>query len=390
VKAEKPVRGRRIALVHDYWVTVLGGERMFQRLARLFPDADTYVFIRDPQVETPPKLAQLRSTYLHRLALGARHFRALPPLYPAAARTDGAHLRYCRSLLRYAWNVCEATLALQLAGIRRALVAATLDRLRRADLVAARRVTRFVAHSGTVRQRVATYCGRPATIVRPCIDIQRFRSAATHGDTFLVVSHLLPYKRVDPAIAACARLELKFEIIGVGPERPHLEQLAGPTVTFRGRVSEADIGMAALEARAAGRPVIAYRAGGALETIISGRSGILCNEQSVERLEDALCALTPDELESDAIPAHAEVCSEPEFRLRILAVVREIGSAPHQVSGLLRRDPSAKARASEPAQQDGQSGSAWRRWRRHQDDVGGGGADDTEWRRGADQEVAKW
>jgi len=364
VKAEKPVRGCRIARVHEYWVTVLGGERIFQGLAPLFPDADTDIFMRDPQVETPPKLAQLRSTYLQRPLFGARHFRALLPLYPSAARrldlrgydlvinsgsdfchaarTDGAHLCCCRSPLRSAWNVCEATLALQLAGIRRALVAAMFDRVRRAYLVAARRVTRFVAHSETVRQRIATSCGRPNTIVRPCIDMQRFRPAADQGDT------------------------------------------------FRGRVSEDDIGMAALEAQAAGGLVIAYRAGGALETVIHGRNGILFHEQSVERLEDAPCAFTPDEFASDPIRAHAEVFSEPEFRLRILDVVREIGSAPHQVSDLLRRDPSTKASASEPAQQDGQSGSAWRRWRRHQDDSGGGYADNTEWRRGADQEVAKW
>jgi glycosyltransferase involved in cell wall biosynthesis len=357
-----------VALVHDYWVTVRGGERIFQGLARLFPEADTYALIRDRRVPTPPELARMRTTRLQWIPFGARHFRALLPLYPQAARrlnlrgydlvissssgfchavaTDGVHICYCHTPLRYVWSEYDATLALQPAGIRRALLAAILKRVRQADLAAARRVTTFVANSSAVRARISAYFGRPSVVVHPFIDIERFRPAATHDDTFLVVSQLLPYKRVDLAIAACARLGLKLQIIGVGPDRARLERLAGSTITFRGRVSEdelrmayatcaalvqcgeEDFGMAALEAQASGRPVIAFAAGGALETVAHGRTGALFEEQSVDCLANTLRRFDPDAFDSAVIRAHAEQFRESVFRRRLLRVVRDAGAAP--------------------------------------------------------------
>ncbi len=416
------MRGRRIALVHDYWVTVRGGERVFQGLARLFPEAESYVLIRDPHVETPPELAQLRSTYLQHLPFGARHYRALLPLYHGAARrldlrgyslvissssgfchavrTDGVHICYCHSPLRYVWNDYDATLALQSPGVRRALLATVLNRARRADLAAARRITRFVANSETVRQRIATYYGRPSVVVHPFIDLQRFRPAPTHGATFLVVSQLLPYKRVDVAIEACSRLGLNLEIIGVGPDRARLERIAGPTITFRGRVSEdalraayaqcaalvqcgeEDFGMAALEAQASGRPVIAYGAGGALETVRHGSTGLLFNEQSVECLMHTLTAFDPDGFVSGVVRAHAEQFSESRFKQRMGDVVGEVMETAH----LAQTEPFADAIAGHPGQQ---LRTRSRMQRRKRDAAAGKRADHTaEWR-GEDQEALR-
>jgi glycosyltransferase involved in cell wall biosynthesis len=415
------VRGRRIALVHDYWVTVRGGERIFQGLARLFPEADTYVLIRDPRVETPPELARLRSTYLQRVPFAARHYRALLPLYPSAARhldlrgydlvissssgfchaarTDGIHVCYCHSPLRYAWSEFEATVALQPAGIRRQLLTAMLNRVRRADLVAAQHVTRFVANSETVRQRIATYFGRSSTIVHPFIDVQRFRPAATHSDTFLVVSQLLPYKRVDLAIVACTRLGLKLDVIGVGPDRARLERIAGPTIRFRGRVSEdalraayahcvalvqcgeEDFGMAALEAQASGRPVIAYGAGGALETVRHGHTGLLFTEQSVKGLMDTLSAFDPDWFVSGAVRAHAEQFSESRFQQRMRDVVGEVIETAHLAPGEPSADaryPSHQLRTGLPPQRHNHGADVDRR------------TDHTMDWRGEDQEALKW
>jgi glycosyltransferase involved in cell wall biosynthesis len=423
VKAAERVLGQRVALVHDYWVTVRGGERVFQGLARLFPEADTYVLIRDPRVATPPELARLRTTYLQWIPFGHRHFRALLPLYPIAARrldlrgydlvissssgfchaarTDGIHICYCHSPLRYAWNEYDATLALQPVGIRRALLAATLDSVRRADLAAARHVTTFVANSTTVRDRIATYYGRPSTVVHPFIDAQRFRLATRHNETFLVVSQLLPYKRVDLAIEACAHLGLKLQIIGVGPDRARLERLAGPTITFRGRVSEEDLGaayancaalvqcgeedfgMAALEAQAAGRPVIAFGAGGALETVSHGRTGMLFKEQTVEGLMEALCAFDPDGFDSDAIRAHAQGFSEAVFQRRMLDVLRDAGVAP----ALWGRDLAASATAPDPARH---SRASWRLRHIRYGEVVTGCADGDGWRQALDQGIARW
>jgi glycosyltransferase involved in cell wall biosynthesis len=354
-----------VALVHDYWVTVRGGERIFQGLARLFPTADTYALIRDRRVATPPDLARLRTSALRWIPFGARNFRALLPLYPIAARqldlrgydlvissssgfchaarADGVHLCYCHSPLRYVWSEYDETVALQPPGLRRALLRTTLERVRRADLAAARRVTSFIANSNAVRERIATYYGRSSAVVHPFVDTQRYRPAASRTDTFLVVSQLLPYKRAHLAVEACSRLGLKLDVIGVGPDRARLERIAGPTVTFRDRVSEEelraayascaaliqcgaeDFGMAALETQASGRPVIAFGAGGALETVINGHTGLLLREQSVECLVETLSAFDPDGFDGAAIRSHAARFSEAAFRRGVLRVARESG-----------------------------------------------------------------
>jgi glycosyltransferase involved in cell wall biosynthesis len=353
----------RVALVHDYWVHLRGGERMFLALTRLFPQADCYVLIRRRGLGLGDGARPLHVTPLRLVPFGGRYFRALLPLYPAAARhldlrgydlvissssgfchgarTDGLHVCYCHSPLRYVWHERDATLAQARTPLGRVALARLLDRLRRADLMAARQVTAYVANSAAVRARIAAYYQRESTIVHPFIDLHRFqpRPVTEVEDYFLVVSELLPYKRVELAVEACTRLNRRLIVVGDGPERARLERLAGPTVTFYRRVSEAqlarlyaqcaayvqcgveDFGMAALEAQAAGRPVIAFGAGGALETVLPGETGVYFSAQTVEAVADALEAFDPRQFAPGAIRAHAERFDEANFRAGILEAI---------------------------------------------------------------------
>jgi len=357
----------RVALVHDYWVTLRGGEYVFRGLARLFPNADCYVLVHRRDVPTEIDSARWNTSPLQLIPWGARHYRALLPLYPMAARrldlrgydlvissssgfchharTNGTHLCYCHTPLRYAWSDYADTLAHQRSALRRTALAFILDRVRRADYAAAQRVTHYVANSSTVQARIAEYYDRPSTIVHPFIDLPRFHPIKQPDDYLLVVSQLLPYKRVDLAIEACRRLRRRLIIVGDGPERARLQRIAGPLTTFAGRVSEPelvalyarcaallqcgveDFGLAALEAQACGRPVIAYGAGGALETVIPGQTGLYFSEQSMDALFDVMRSFDPADFDGAAVRAHAEHFDETQFRRRLLRVIDDVGSA---------------------------------------------------------------
>ncbi|HEV2238905.1 MAG TPA: glycosyltransferase [Ktedonobacterales bacterium] len=361
---------RQVALVHDYWISLRGGERIFLGLRRLFPEADLYTLIHGPNVptergEAPPAF---HPAPLRWVPGGDRHHRALLPLYPLAARTldlrgydlvissssgfchgartDGAHLCYCYTPLRYAWHEYAATISDEPSRLRRAALRPTLSLMRRMDYAAAQRVTHYVAISIATQKRIAEFYGRTSAIVHPFIDTDRYHPVAAPDDYLLVVSQLLPYKRADLAVAACARLGRRLVVVGEGPERARLEALAGPRTTFAGRVSEAeltalyagcaallqcgveDFGMAALEAQASGRPVVAFAAAGALETVVDGISGVYFHEQTVERVVEAIERLDRARFDPLALRAHAEHFDEAHFRAGISAVLRDAGIAP--------------------------------------------------------------
>lgn len=361
--AEEPLPARsafgRVALVHDYWVHLRGGERIFLALTRLFPQADCYVLIRRQRVAESEAPLRLRTSALRFIPFGGRYFRALLPLYPFAAqqldlrsydlvvssssgfchgvRTAGVHICYCHSPLRYVWQERDATLAHTRTRLSRLVLARLLDGLREMDYAAAQRVTTYVANSAAVQARIAEYYQRTSTIVHPFIDLQRFQPVPTAEvrDYFLVVSQLLPYKRVDLAIQACTRLGRRLIVVGDGPERTQLERQAGPNVTFLSQVSnrelaslyahctallqcgEEDFGMAALEAQAAGRPVLAYGAGGALETIVEGQTGLFFRTQSQAALSEAIHSFEALTFDPTIARSHASRFDETRFRASI-------------------------------------------------------------------------
>jgi glycosyltransferase involved in cell wall biosynthesis len=214
--------------------------------------------------------------------------------------------------------------------------------LRAWDRRAADGVDHFVAISREVQARIARFYERDSTIIYPPVDTDRYRpSPDPPSDYFLVVSRLIPYKRIDLAVRACSGLGLPLVVVGEGRDRAALEAMAGPMVQFRGRVSDdelgellagcrafifpgyEDFGIAPVEAQAAGRPVIAYAAGGALDTVLEGESGLLFHEQTPDSLADAVRRLDSSDFDPAAIRRNAERFSALRFKEELRAFVEE-------------------------------------------------------------------
>jgi glycosyltransferase involved in cell wall biosynthesis len=307
----------RVALVHDFLLDVRGAERVFLKLCEMWPQADIYTAIYDEQ-GTEGRFADRRvhTTFLQALRPTAKTFRALFPLYPAAIESfdlspydlvissssawahgvlcdeDTVHVSYCHNPFRYAWNEREQTLSRRRNPMTRAFLRGAFLRWRQWDWIAAQRTDRYIANSRATQARIRAYFGREATVVHPPVDTHRFHPGAV-GEHYVTLSELMPHKQIDVAIAAFNRLRLPLVIVGDGPAFRRLRRLAGRTVSFAGRLSDPDVveivrsaralivtsveefGIAAVESQAAGRPVIARRAGGVLETVVDGVTGRL-------------------------------------------------------------------------------------------------------------------
>jgi glycosyltransferase involved in cell wall biosynthesis len=294
---------------------VRGAERVFLEMCRIWPDADIYTAVYDEQ-GTEGRFAgrNVHSSFLQSLRPSARTFRALLPLYPAAIESfdlsqydlvvssssawahgvlcdEGTvHVSYCHNPFRYAWNDRDRTLALRRDPVTRAFLRGAFRRWRQWDWIAAQRTDRYLANSRTTRGRIRTYFGRDARVVHPPVETERF-SPGRVGDHYVVVSELMAHKQIEVAIAAFNHLRLPLIVIGDGPAGRALRQMAGPTIEFAGRLPDRivaqilqgaralivtsieEFGIAAVESQAAGRPVIARRGGGALETVIDGETG---------------------------------------------------------------------------------------------------------------------
>lgn len=299
----------------------------------------------------------------------ARYFRALAPFYPAAFerfdlsaydtivstttawakgvrfRPDAVHVCYIHTVSRFAFAYDRYVG--ELTGGPRALLAplarAVVGRLVAWDKVAATRPTAFVANSRNVADRVAKYYGREAYVAHCPVDVDRFAVGPGDGDYVLVVSRLLPYKRVDLAIGAAALAGLRLLVVGSGPARASLEAAAvGTRTEFLGAVSDAelrsimgraraivvpgeeDYGLVPLEANASGRPAIAYGRGGALETIVPGVTGEYFAEPSAASLAERLRGFDADRYDPSALRAHAESFGPEPFKRRFSSLVDEI------------------------------------------------------------------
>jgi glycosyltransferase involved in cell wall biosynthesis len=352
---------RRVALVHDFLLDVRGAERVFLALCDLFPDADLFTAVYDER-GTEGRFAARRPTtsFLQRVRPDARTFRALLPLYPYAmealdlsgydlvissssawahgviADPGAVHVCYCHNPFRYAWNAREATLA-KYDPLRGAVLGLVFQRWRQWDWIAAQRVDLYAANSETTRKRVKRYFGRDATVLYPPVETARFAPAAV-GDEYVVLSELMPHKRIDLAIAAFNELRLPLTVVGNGPDARRLRRMAGPTIRFTGRVSDAEaaallssaralvvtateeFGIAAVEAQAAGRPVIALREGGVRETVIEGETGVFFDGVEPSALVAAVRGFDPDAIDPAACIANAERFDVAHFRhgLRVL------------------------------------------------------------------------
>lgn len=306
---------RRVALVHDFLMSLRGAERVFLEMCEVWPDADIFTPVYDER-GTEGRFAHrnVQTSFLQRLHPNRRWFRWLLPLYPAAIESfdlsgydvvvssssawahavicddRAVHVSYCHNPFRYAWNERHRALAERGDPLSRAAARRFFRRWREWDWIAAQRVDRFVTNSWTTHSRIESYFGRDARVLHPPVDLDRF-APGEPGDHYLVLSELVSHKRIEVALEAFASLGSPLIVVGDGPDSRRLRRLAPPNVRFVGRVSDAEaarllqtcralvvtsteeFGIAAVEAQAAGRPVIARRAGGVLETVVEGVTG---------------------------------------------------------------------------------------------------------------------
>ena len=364
----------RVALVHDWLTGMRGGEKVFELLCDLFPDADVFtLFHRPGAVSAPIERHRITTSWLQRLPGASRHYRRYLPLFPSAIEhfdlrgydvivssshcvaksvipASGArHLCYCHSPMRYAWDQFEAYFGADRVGAVRSrfVYRPIMTRLATWDARTAARVHRFVANSRHVAGRIARYYNRRASVVYPPVDTAFYRPAPAAPEShFLIVSALVPYKRIDLAIEACRRAGARLRIVGDGPELQRLERLAGSDVTFLGAApaetirdeyqraqavilpGEEDFGIVPVEAQACGRPVVAYGRGGALETVVDGETGVLFQDLTLESINAALNRVAALRIDSGRVRAHAEQFSREHHVQRMRETIDEILAAP--------------------------------------------------------------
>jgi len=347
----------RVALAHDWLTGMRGGEKVLELLATGFPGAPLYCLLHKPGSVSATITGgrDIHTSILQHAPGIFRHYRYYLPLFPLAMRTLGPadadlvistshcaikslrvrpgarHLCYCFTPMRYAWTFHEEYFGASPA--KRLLLAPTLAALRRWDRANSTGVHRFVAISHHVRRRIEQFYGREADVVYPPADTDFYRPdpAAMREDVDLVVSALVPYKRIDQAVAAYTRTGRRLKVVGTGTEFEKLKAAAGPNIEFLGWQSdeairdlyrrcrflvfpgEEDFGIVPVEAMACGLPVLAYRKGGATETVVEGETGVFYDHQSADALNDARAAAERISWNPERIRARAEQFSQQHF-----------------------------------------------------------------------------
>lgn len=356
----------RVALVHDYLTHFGGAERVLSALMELFPNAPVYTLVYDPeQLGVRVDERRIRTSFLQRLPAARRAHRYFPlALMPLAveqfdlsaydlvlsashsfgkgvlAGPQTRHISYCFTPTRYAWDDSHRyTREFSPNRLFRRLVPAALSYIRLWDYFAAQRADAYVTLSAYVARRIRKYYGREAAVVPPPVDVDSFAVRPGDDGYYLVVSRLVPYKRVDIAIAACERLQRPLKIVGRGPEERYLRRLAGRWTSFLGFVpdrdlpllyqgarallfpQEEDFGITPIEAAACGKPTIAYGAGGARETVVPSVSGLFFDRQEAGSLAAAMRAFEERTWDPWAIRQQAEGFKRAVFLQRMRAVV---------------------------------------------------------------------
>jgi len=370
----------KIAIFHDNFCQMGGAERVAEELHRAFVESSPTALhstLTAHKILTPYlQSVGIRNTWMQRLPSPAKLFRAYFMLYPFAVdgvdlseydlivsscfgyakgvhrRPDALHICYCHTPMRWVWRTGDYLAREGNSRLKAAALALPLRWLKRWEIKAARRPDLYLANSQVVAQRLKEAFGVEATVIPPPIDTQRFAPLPGHEDApaedfYLILSRLVPYKRFDLAISACVALDRELVVIGDGPDRARLERLASgnPKIRFLGRApdevvadharrtrallfpGEEDFGMTPLEVNAAGRPVVAFRGGGATETVVSGLNGVFFDKPTADSLADAIQQLEGISWNASAIRAYASQFDTQVFRGR---VVEFVNSAVHR------------------------------------------------------------
>jgi glycosyltransferase involved in cell wall biosynthesis len=350
----------KVAISHE-WLTIPGGsEKVVLQFLELFPDAQIYTTVYDPE-PWPEAItsAHVHASYLNRLPAAERIYPRLLPLMNAAFESfdlsgydlvlssnhacaknvitapGTLHVCYCHTPMRYAWDPGFFA-GEQLGLAERALLPLLLGRLRRQDAIASMRPDAYIANSRHVAARIRKYYRRDSTVIHPPVDVERFLGTPRRdGGYYLFLGRLVPYKRADLAVAACARLDRPLKVVGSGRGGESLAGLAGPRTELLGFVEddelaeivagasallfpgEEDFGMVPVEVQAAGVPVIAYGRGGAADSVVDGVTGILYDDLGVDALCDAIERFESTSFDEDELRTRAAAFSPERFRREI-------------------------------------------------------------------------
>lgn len=351
----------KVALVHDYLNQYGGAEKVLEVFAEIFPDAPIYTLVYDPALVNkifPGK--EIRASFLQKIPFAKSYHRIFPPLMPFAVekfdlsqydlvlsdsaafskgvitRPETLHVCYCHTPIRYAWDDSHKYIReFNMPFLVKPLVHVFMNYLRLWDREASFRVDKFMCNSDFVAKRIGKYYKTKATVIYPPINTEEFFPGEKTKDYFLMVGRLLVYKRFDLAIDAFNELGLPLKIVGTGPEFGKLKKRANWNIEFLGDVDnqklreyyqscralifpqEEDFGIVAVEAMACGRPVIAYRGGGAMESIKEGETGLFFNEQKIDSLIEAVKKFELEKFDSGKIRIHAEQFNKKNFIKKI-------------------------------------------------------------------------
>ncbi len=365
----------KIALVHDYLVQYGGAERVLESFARVFPEAPIYTLVYDAKATRGAfEKYDVRTSFLQKMPFARTHHRMFPMLMPIAieqfdlsrydivlsdsssyakgiiTRPETVHISYVHTPMRYAWDDCQKyTSDFGLPEVIKKVVPFAMNGIRIWDRVSAHRIDHVIANSAFVARRIKKYYNRDAEVIHPPVDVEHFRlrpelydKKLTEERYFLMVGRLIAYKRHDIVIRACSEQGIPLKIIGRGPEKARLQKLAGPTVEFLSRVDDSDLaryyanaqafifpqeedfGIVAIEALAAGRPLIAYRGGDIIDHIQEGRTGIYIEQQTVKAVKNALERFTQQDFDNEEIAHCAEVFDKSNFERKIRGYVADI------------------------------------------------------------------
>lgn len=368
----------KLALVHDYLIQNGGAEKVLEVFGSLWPDSPIYTLLFDPERLPTFQGRDIRTSFLERLPFGRQKYQWYLPLMPTATehydlsdfdvvlsstsafakgvitRDDALHICYCHTPTRYLWSDTHSYVdELRVPGFVKMLLPPVLSRLRLWDKTAADRVDVFVANSKTVQSRIQKYYRRDAQVIHPPVDTHRFQIAPTSAIStspyFLTGGRLVAYKRYDLVIQAANRTKLPLKVFGTGPIEDDLKKMAGSHIEFLGRVSqeeqarlyqgalafihpqEEDFGITPVESMASGRPVIAYKKGGATETVVEGLSGEFFQEQIWEEVADLMLRFDERRYDPQAIKAHAEQFSKERFEREMKSFVESQWEAQRRV-----------------------------------------------------------
>lgn len=360
----------KIAIVHDWLTGMRGGEKVLEVLCELYPHATLFTLLHNKgSLSTTIEQMKIKTSFINKLPFKQKKYRSYLPIFPIAmelmdfyeydviistshcvaknakGKKDALHICYCHTPMRYVWEMYEEYFGKGKAGVfTRAAMKLISPLLRKWDVKTSSRVNYYIANSKNVANRINNYYKRSSDIIYPPVDCSQFQLSESNKDYFLIVSALVPYKRVDMAIKVFNKLGKKLVIVGSGPEEKYLRSIAKDNIEFFGWTNNdelanyyanckalifpgiEDFGIVPLEAMASGKPVIAFAKGGALETVVESdqlKTGVFFYEQNEKSLEDAINRFENTMFIPKQIREHALKYDRASFKAQIKSYIEE-------------------------------------------------------------------